>query len=700
MRVGFHAWSGLAIAAAASISCAGRPPETSTAASPPVAPGAASPTEGGVPTRRPFVRYEKKTASEYGDRFIALWNDIHDPKNGYFSDKGVPYHAVETLLCEAPDYGHETTSEAYSYWIWLEAAYGQVTGDWSYLATAWANAEAYIIPGAADQPGAASYSPQKPSSFVAELPDLKRYPPPLQSDVPVGKDPLAAELRDAYGSSGVYGMHWLIDVDNWYGFGRRSDGKTAPAFINTFQRGPDESVFETVAQPSWDELKWGGPHGFLDLFVKDSDTPQWRYSDAPDADARAIQATYWAKVWAEDRGAGAAVQDVVAKAAKMGDFLRYALFDKYFKPIGCRSLDCPGGSERAAEHYLLSWYYAWGGAVPSGGGDWAWRIGSSTSHQGYQNPMAAYALSSVTDMRPRSPSAWGDWARGLARQLEFYRWLQSDEGAIAGGATNSWNGSYGSPPATTPTFYGMGYDPAPVFHDPPSNEWFGFQVWSMERVAEYYYVSADPRAEAIVAKWVKWAMKNTSLAGDTYAVPATLAWSGQPAVSVDGKSHVFDGAGAPPNLGLHVTVTSRGDDVGTAASFAKLLAFYAARSGHREARALAKELLDRMWRKYRDAKGVAQSEVRKDYKRFGDAVFVPPGWKGKMPNGDPIDGSSTFVSIRSKLKSDPDWGRVDAYLHGGQAPSFVYHRFWAQSEIATANALYGWLFPPGSKEEP
>jgi hypothetical protein len=34
----------------------------------------------------------------------------------------VPYHSVETLIVEAPDHGHETTSEAFSYWLWLEAS--------------------------------------------------------------------------------------------------------------------------------------------------------------------------------------------------------------------------------------------------------------------------------------------------------------------------------------------------------------------------------------------------------------------------------------------------------------------------------------------------------------------------------------------------------------------------------------------------
>src|SRR5689334_11095660 len=65
----------------------------------------------------------KKTGNKNTDRFLELWTDVHKLSNGYFSPEGIPYHAVETLVVEAPDYGHETTSEAYSYWIWLEAMY-------------------------------------------------------------------------------------------------------------------------------------------------------------------------------------------------------------------------------------------------------------------------------------------------------------------------------------------------------------------------------------------------------------------------------------------------------------------------------------------------------------------------------------------------------------------------------------------------
>src|SRR5580658_1635872 len=82
---------------------------------------AAAESRPAAPLVRAFSRYDKPTGDPYLDRFVALWNDLHDPKNGYFSAKGIPYHSAETLIVEAPDYGHETTSEAYSYWIWLEA---------------------------------------------------------------------------------------------------------------------------------------------------------------------------------------------------------------------------------------------------------------------------------------------------------------------------------------------------------------------------------------------------------------------------------------------------------------------------------------------------------------------------------------------------------------------------------------------------
>ncbi|MFF7946127.1 glycoside hydrolase family 48 protein [Streptomyces griseorubiginosus] len=628
----------------------------------------------------------------YDARFLELYGKITNPANGYFSPEGVPYHSVETLIVEAPDHGHETTSEAYSYLLWLQAMYGKVTGDWSKFNGAWEIMEKYMIPTHADQPTNSFYNASKPATYAPELDTPNEYPAKLDSSVASGSDPIAGELKSAYGTDDIYGMHWLEDVDNVYGFGN-SPGKceagptaTGPSYINTFQRGVQESVWETVPQPTCDAFKYGGKNGYLDLFTGDSSyAKQWKFTDAPDADARAVQAAYWADIWAKQQGKGSAVSVTVGKAAKMGDYLRYAMYDKYFKKIGnCVGPSaCPAGTGKDASHYLLSWYYAWGGSTDTTGG-WAWRIGSSHAHSGYQNPLAAYALSSYADLKPKSATGQADWSKSLGRQLEFYRWLQSDEGAIAGGATNSWAGRYATPPAGKSTFYGMYYDEQPVYHDPPSNQWFGFQAWSMERVAELYQQTGNTQAKAVLDKWVKWALSKTTINPDgTYRIPSTLQWSGQP--------DTWNASSPGANSGLHVTVADYTNDVGVAAAYAKTLSYYAAKSGDSAAKTTAKALLDGMWSNYQDSLGVAVPENRADYSRFNDSVYIPSGFSGTMPNGDKIDSSSTFASLRSFYKNDPAWSKVEAYLKGGAVPSFTYHRFWAQADIALAMGSYAEL---------
>ncbi|MER5837088.1 glycoside hydrolase family 48 protein, partial [Streptomyces sp. NPDC002130] len=64
---------------------------------------------------------------------------------------------------------------------------------------------------------------------------------------------------------------------------------------------------------------------------------------------------------------------------------------------------------------------------------------------------------------------------------------------------------------------------------------------------------------------------------------------------------------------------------------------------------------------------------------------------GTMPNGDAINSSSTFDSIRSFYKDDPAWSKIESYLAGGAVPSFTYHRFWAQADIALAMGSYAEL---------
>ena len=630
-------------------------------------------------------------AGPYGDQFLALYNKIKDPVNGYFSTEGVPYHAVETLLVEAPDHGHETTSEAFSYWLSLEAMYGRVTQNWTPFNNAWRTMEQYIIP----KETQSNYNPADPADYAPEALQPSQYPAvggKLDATVKVGADPLASELQSTYGTTQVYGMHWLLDVDNVYGFGNCGDRTSKPAYINTYQRGPQESVFETVPHPSCETFAFGrqGNGGYLPIFIGDSSyAQQWRYTNAPDADARAVQAAYWALTWAKEQGNQGQISAAVANAAKMGDYLRYAMYDKYFKRPGCTSAACPAGTGKDSANYLLSWYYAWGGSQGAANGNWSWRIGSSHNHGGYQNPFAAWALSTVPEMNPRSASAKADWATSLTRQIDFYTWLQSADGAIAGGATNSYNGNYSAPPAGTPTFYGMAYDEKPVYHDPPSNQWFGFQAWSMERVAEYYYVSGDARAKALLDKWVTWALANTTVSGANYQIPSTLRWSGRPG------GNWAAGTTSVNNANLRVSVVDHTQDVGVTGAYARTLVYYGAKAAHTQAQTTAKALLDAVML-HSDTKGVSVPETKADYNRMddvmtgssGDGLFIPPGYTGTMPNGDQIAPGKSFLDIRSFLREDPDWPKVESYLNGGPAPTFNYHRFWAQVDVALALADY------------
>ncbi|HKF49956.1 MAG TPA: glycoside hydrolase family 48 protein [Terracidiphilus sp.] len=692
----------------------------------------------------------------FQQHFVDLYNDIHTSSNGYFgtatSGDKIPYHSVETLMAEAPDYGHETSSETYSYWIWLETLYGGLTENWTGLQTAWTSMEDNMIPSAALQPTNSGYNASSPATYAPEHPLPGAYPSTLTSSVSVGNDPLASQLSSTYGNSNMYSMHWIIDTDNFYGFGQQEDGVTKPSCMNTFQRGANESVWLTVPQPCWDALKYGSSsNGYLDLFTAPSPyTAQWKYTDAPDADARTVQAMYWAEQYADAQGGSSIVTSLLPKAAKLGDYLRYAMFDKYFKAIGCvgasaSATGCAAGSGYSSAHYLLGWYFAWGGALPSAG-SWAWRIGDGSTHFGYQNPVAAFALSKDAGISGNLPAqSVTDWSTSLERQLELYRWLQSDEGAIAGGATNSWEGSYSPTPTGDSTFYNMAYDWEPVYHNPPSNQWFGMQTWSMERLAEYYYITGDSKAAIVLNSWIPWVEKVTTVnANGTFTLPGSLCWddspgqgdttnpwndstcglvtsgtANQPATNWNAATQ--DWTTVPLNPNLHVRVTGTATDIGLAGSLAKALAYYSAAVGKwsssktpdATSEALAKSLLTGIWTNYRDSIGISVAETRSDYCTsttststngsttlnggFGATVFVPSTWApGTMPAGEDVTVSPqpTFLSLRPKYKQDPSYALVQSGCSGtGAGPTFNYHRFWAQVDIASAYLVFANLFP-------
>jgi len=626
---------------------------------------------------------KKRANDEYAQRAIEHYNIMTG--NGsynseYFSPENVPYHSVETLMVEAPDHGHESVSETYSFWIWLEAVNGKLTGDYSGVETAWSYLEKHMIPDSKNQPGNSKYNPSSPATYAAEHDEITGYPSELifQNGI-VGEDPIAKELQQAYGNWDIYAMHWIIDGDNWYGYGQQGDGKSKPSFINTFQRGPSESTWKTVPHPCWEAMKWGGSNGFLDLFTVDNSyAKQWRYTAAPDADARAIQAAYFAWMWADEDGQN--LSSVAANAAKLGDYLRYAHYDKYFKKIGnCVGYQqCSAGSGKNSAHYLISWYFAWGGGLQ---GDWAWRIGSSHTHTGYQSPLAAWILSTQSAFKPKSSSGAKDWATSMERQLELFRWLQTPEGCIAGGATNSWQGSYAQPSSDITSFYGMWYDWQPVYHDPPSNNWTGMQGWGMERVCSMYYLSGDERAGLICKNWAQWVKDTTRVSNGEVVHATNLGWDGNPD---EWKSSNFNKNNL--NASLHGTVTSEGCDLGSIASIIKGLMWVSMKDGDEDGLRLAVDVMDAI-ENYRDDLGYAVTEAREDYSKFGGEVYIPSGWTGKNAQGANLKNGVTFIDIRPKYKQDPDWGQVEDFLNGGSPPTFTYHRFWGQTEIMVANGL-------------
>ena len=667
----------------------------------------------------------------YTQKFLSLYDDVmtNGIENGYLSANnvasggfGVPYHAVETMIVEAPDYGHETTSEAMSYLVWVAAMRDHLSKGTDYassdLAKAWSTME-YMVPTV--QTGMMEKSDPS-ATYSPELDDVALYPVDMVGGN-TGNNPIHKYFTSAYsGDQGLYLMHWLADVDNWYGYG---SGKTF-TFINTFQRGAYESCWETVPHPSVEELKYGNERGIKGIFsTEGSIAKQWAYTNAPDAEDRAIQGVFAANRW----GVGDA--NVTTLAGKMGDQLRNNFFDKYYKEISVNTTENSPSTGYDSAHFLRNWYTSWGGAMD---GSWTWQIGCSHCHEFYQNPLAAYALLADSDLKSamKGEKAVEDYETSLARQLEFYLWLQSAEGPIAGGATNSNRGRYapysdgilredGTVQNVSSTFYDMLYVEHPVYLDPGSNHWIGNQVWAMQRIAELYKIvkqdgdktgvklsngwTVEQACEKILDKWVAWAVDSIVLNDDgTYKIPASIDWTGEPDTWT----------GTPTdNSNLHATISAYGNaDLGCVASFADIFIQYAAAkdvdglaavngtdtSLAAKGLVVGKTLLDDMWNLYRDDIGLSAPDTNSNFVRlFEQEVVVPSAYgTGKMPNGDTIATGATFLSIRSMYKDDPMYATLLAdYEDNGETDStvFNYHRFWHAGDIMMALGYMATEFP-------
>ena len=616
-------------------------------------------------TRTKAEAYGDKT---YAARFMSLYDDVitNGVQNGYMSSTstvsgglGVPYHSVETLCIEAPDYGHETTSEALSYLVWTAAmrdnivnkankgeitvkgekdAASETVGD---TAKAWKTMEATLVP---DTQAGIMQKSQLKATYSDEWEQIELYP----TDMLTGNEaanPIHQYFTSAYGSDkGLYLMHWLADVDDWYGFGagtssqyKQQNVSGSFTMINTFQRGEQESCWETIPHACVEELKFGiksgqegstrngGMKGFFN--TEQNVAQQYSYTNAPDAEDRAIQAVYAANRWGvadqsvDSKWGGSQKLDVLA--AKMGDETRNNMFDKYYKTIG--TTNKWDSSNSNGQYYLMNWYTSWGGALDGG---WAWQIGCSHAHEFYQNPLAAYALAYDTNLSSnmKAQGAVEDFKKSFQTQMEYYLWLLSNDGVIAGGSTNSVNGRYeehSKNASGTAEFNKMVYVEHPVYADPGSNHWIGNQGWAVQRLAELYYVvktqgdasgitvggmDLTTALETILDKWTGWFLDNSILGkasgtitfedyyehyhetdgtgktkfeipdlstvtddGESFSIPSSLIWSGEP--------NTWTGP-YQENTNLKATIVGYGDgDLGCVSSLANTLIYYAAGRG-------------------------------------------------------------------------------------------------------------------------
>lgn len=495
----------------------------------------------------------------YYQRFNWMYDKLHSNAIGYFGPQtgpnafAVPRHIPEVdsrIINEAPDYGGQSVSETASFWLGLETWKGEISNDWSGYQNAWNKIEQFYIPNAGNQP-IGTYNSAHPADFIPEQDLPSSYPPVTNLAAPVGNDPIYGELLNTYGTPNIYLMHWLIDVEGAYGF-KNGTGETQLVFMNTFERGKQESSYETVPHACWDNwANGGGSLGYAPLFTQGTQvyptspynySKKWSYTNAPDSEVRAIQWAFHAKKFAAAKSSPPNIQTYTDKARKLGDYTRYNLFDKYFVKIGDNT--SPGVNYNSC-HYLINWYASWGGEVPANAGSlgtWSYRIGCSESHQGYQSVMAAYVMATGGGgMTPQSAASGGTWLSSLYRQIEMIRWLQSPQGPIAGGVTNSYGGRYaavsGRPGAGK--FYGMDYVYSPVWGDPPSNNWVGFQAWGQNRTADLFLETSTatntlaleirPNLEIILDRLVSWFLDfsipaTTSGSATTFTIPSNLNW--------------------------------------------------------------------------------------------------------------------------------------------------------------------------------
>lgn len=456
------------------------------------------------------------------DRFNWVHDLVMDKDNGYFGPITgpnafrVPYHAKEkAILVEAPDYTHESVSETQSFKAKMAAWKYILSGDVTELQETWDEIYDIWIPSEIGQPWG-DYTPNSPAGYIPAPLALDDTPLAASTGITVGADPFFSALSVTYGTKRVFLSHWFKDVDGVYGF-RNADGTTVIVDIHNYKRGSVEDGLATITHPAYDDFANGGGtnYGFQGIFNREKplypDSPsnngyskQVVYSMAGDADVRSVGAT----LLALKHNAAGVPAIVKTQAEKNAAYITRVLADKYYN-YGTNGI-----------HYLNAWGVGWGvGLVVEGATKsyWGFIIADSEIHTGYNSIDVAYGCRTGETLACPSAEISDIWTISIDRQLEFMRWSQTVDGAIAGGVTSSWKGRYLTPTdgRQNATFYNMYYTHSPSWYNPPSNRWTGFQAWGMQRLTEVACHAAENNGDAtedsiyhrcmvISDIWIKW----------------------------------------------------------------------------------------------------------------------------------------------------------------------------------------------------
>ena len=248
-----------------------------------------------------------KAAVADGEYAAALPRPVRQdqgPGQRLLQPEGIPYHSVETLIVEAPDYGHETTSEAYSL---LDLARGAVRPGHRGLGAVqqrlgrpWRSTSSRRT---ADQPTNSFYNPIEPGDVRARSttsPSSTRRSSSSGVTVGTGPDRRRAEVHLRHRRHLRHALaRWTSTTTTASARARQVRGAARPTPARPTSTPSSAARRSRSGRPSRSRpattFKYGGPNGYLDLFTKDASyAKQWKYTNAPDADARAVEAAYWA----------------------------------------------------------------------------------------------------------------------------------------------------------------------------------------------------------------------------------------------------------------------------------------------------------------------------------------------------------------------------------------------------------------------